>query len=82
MEETAQKEEELRDKIVNHLQEAGQPVSSVTPETENPLEIAEEILDVGGKSEGDSPSGSFLDRLKARLIRTNKIQTQTREIKE
>ncbi|QQG43006.1 MAG: hypothetical protein HYW45_02205 [Candidatus Daviesbacteria bacterium] len=76
MEETAQKERETRDKIVASLQEVGHSVSSVTPETENPLEIAEEILDMGGKNEGHAPSKSFLARLKARVMGTNRNQAE------
>lgn len=59
MEETAQIEQEIRDKIAQNLQTAGHETESVIPATETPLEIAEQMVDLGGKSEGDTPSKSF-----------------------
>lgn len=69
MEETARTEQEIRDKITQNLQVAGHGVESVTPPTENPLEIAAELADLGGKTEGNAPSRNFLERLKARIKR-------------
>lgn len=68
MEETAETLNKTRENIrISSEKIIDQPVASVTPETENLVEIAEEMLDVGGKKEGDEPSRSLLRRLEARI---------------
>ncbi len=76
MEETAETEKNSREKIRVAAEKAqGKPVESVTPPTEeNVFEAAQEMFDIGGKNEEDSPSKSFLERLKARIKGETKKQ--------
>ena len=68
MEETAQRDAKFRENVKSAAEEAiSKSIASVTPPTESPLEIAEQMMDLGGKNEGSAPSKSFLERLKARI---------------